>query len=57
MKSKIESLHKELRNTIFLPNYKRNMFDNIPYNPRKDEQRWIRTKVIKLIGFLPLEFL
>lgn len=33
------------------------MFDNIPYNPRKDEQRWIRTKVIKLIGFLPLEFL
>jgi hypothetical protein len=56
-KEKYENLKKEMRETIFLPKMKRNMFDGCYYPKRANEQAWIMKKIQNLLGFVPLEAL
>jgi hypothetical protein len=56
-KDKLDDLKKQLSDTIFLPTYKRNMFDNQPYNPRQEKKSFIYKKIQELLGFIPLEIL
>lgn len=56
-KEKLESLKRDLSNTIFLPTYKRNVFDGQVYNPRQEKRSFIFGKIQELIGFIPLEVL
>jgi len=49
-KEKLNSMEKQLSDTIFLPNYKRNQFDGTYYNPQKEERIRIQEKIFKLLN-------
>lgn len=56
-KQKFEDLRKQIGNTIFLPTYRRNMFDNSAYNPREEKKSHLIMEIQNLLGFVPLSVL